>query len=128
MLEVKVNSGTKQTKAIALQHLGRGLHAIQDIHAHGQIGAGSRNITGHMFDTIMSMFSLGNFQFGMSPDSYNYVWRGLSRVSLIRARGDEITLYNNPRILAAIADSQEFLQIFINSIHDASWLGRECQD
>jgi len=95
----------------ALDFLGISLHAVQDIPAHGQIGAGSDNISGHMWDSIRSnnvarrlvnyLILLngpmigGEFQtWSPNPDSMNYEWGDISMTWLVRALDPN----NNARI------------------------------
>ena len=126
-------------QVIALQHLGRGLHALQDIEAHGQIGAGPLNISGHTQESILSFLGWPV----QNPDSHKYIWlfddfhgRGtLAPMFLFgnfpgnfpEENGMPLFSYNS-RILAAIISSEAFLQQFINAIDDSSWFMNNCPD
>lgn len=73
MLKNAVNAWKNKNKTKALLYLGYGLHAIQDIEAHGQIGRGT-NIPAH----------------GITADNENYVWADKVHKDLRRIRkGDK---------------------------------------
>ena len=122
--------GNEVRQAIALQNLGRGLHALQDVYAHGQIDAGSLNFMGHGPHTAVwygSRWVLSR-EWGVNPDHYRYVWRKGSNTRLTRVDSDDASFGNNPRIIGAIVASEAFLQQFIDSIYDSSWLTGKCID
>ena len=56
----------------ALKLLGEGLHALQDIEAHGQIDAGAGGVIGHAL-------------YGKTPDNPDYDWLGNSRTILVKS-------------------------------------------
>jgi len=135
--------GGQMRKELALLHLGVGLHALQDIHAHGQMGAGSLVGRGHAANSVAPYLSglgaaagtlYGNPLAGViiglllaqtpDPDSLNYDWKNDSRRLLQRTNLNEIS--TNPRSLAAILSSENFLRLFIAGVNDTSWLGIEC--
>ena len=98
------------SKYQAWQSLGRGLHAIQDIQAHGNIGAG--------------LSPLGHALLGSMPDSRDFIWsnqRSLvtnaEMVTLILAPLD-LRDERNPRYLASVNASKEYLRGFFDRINE----------
>ncbi|MCL2362791.1 MAG: RHS repeat-associated core domain-containing protein, partial [Defluviitaleaceae bacterium] len=113
--------GAQVRQELALLHIGVALHALQDIDAHGQIGAGSRVGHGHALQSALSLINLA-----LNPDALNYIWRPGSQTWLIRPvdynffRG-RVDL--NPRSVSAILRSVEFINRFACSVNDTRWLG-----
>ena len=80
-------------------YLGRGLHSIQDINAHGQIDAGREFLhfgDGHREHTFNVWFGIGTYQ--GNPDSFYYDWLGDCQVLLVRVPDRRL----NMRYLMAI--------------------------
>ena len=97
---------------MVMMHLGAALHAIQDYHAHGQINAGPNRFIGHAPQTVQSLGSSLFYPFvAWAPnfDSANYEWVPGSRTRLRRTVNPDY----NPRILAAIQDTEDFLLLLI---------------
>jgi len=114
-LEAAINDpiiGQRVRQALALQHLGRGLHAIQDIQAHGQIGAGPNNITGHAFETL----------FGNCPDDYGLMWEDDQMINLIPMDYAYQNFHGDPRIQASIRESIAYLTYFMEAIDCSHWM------
>lgn len=88
----------------ALKMLGYGLHAIQDISAHGQIGRGAE-IPQHIFPEPK------NKSFLKQADTVQgYIWTNSSRNGLKNAKG------NISRLLEAQRDTYTYLEDFIKAI------------
>jgi RHS repeat-associated protein len=97
---------------LALMHIGMGLHALQDIHAHGQYNAGPTGFTGHGIETVWNSI-FGNTIFNASDfDSVNYEWGNIWRTKLRPTANP----YENPRVLAAINQSTEYLLQFLGAV------------
>lgn len=84
----------KVNKNKGLMYLGYGLHAIQDIEAHGQIGRGN-NVPAH----------------GATADNPNYEWKDSSHTTLKKASGKA-----QPRVSTTCTSSLNYLKRFCNAI------------
>lgn len=87
-------SNYKVNKSKALMYLGYGLHAIQDIEAHGQIGRGA-DVPAH----------------GLTADDPSYEWKDSSHTTLRKVSGTA-----QPRVSATCTSSLNYLKKFCNSI------------
>lgn len=98
--------GKQKNKVKALQYLGYGLHAIQDIEAHGQIGRGLP-IPQHIYK------GKGNPNEDDVADDINYVWKDEKEMIVLVYRGN-----GNPR--TRLNDTRQatidYLTEFIDSI------------
>lgn len=95
--------GKQKNKVKALQYLGYGLHAIQDIEAHGQIGRGLP-IPQHIYK------GKGNPNEDDVADDINYVWKDKKEMIVLvyRGNGNPRTRLNDTR-QATIAYLIEFI-------------------
>lgn len=87
-------SAYKVNKSKGLMYLGYGLHAIQDIEAHGQIGRGA-DVPAH----------------GATADNPNYEWKDSSHTTLQKVSGTA-----QPRYSATYTSSLNYLKRFCNAI------------
>lgn len=87
-------SAYKVNKSKGLMYLGYGLHAIQDIEAHGQIGRGA-DVPAH----------------GVTADNPNYEWKDSSHTTLQKVSGTA-----QPRYSATYTSSLNYLKRFCNAI------------
>lgn len=87
-------SAYKVNKSKGLMYLGYGLHAIQDIEAHGQIGRGA-DVPVH----------------GATADNPNYEWKDSSHTTLQKVSGTA-----QPRVSATCTASLNYLRRFCNAI------------
>ena len=97
------------TSSLVPHYLGRGLHAIQDIHAHGQIDAGREFLhwgEGHLWHSLNTWFGIGTYR--GNPDSFYYDWYGDCQVRLISVPDRRL----NMRYLMEILDSVDYLMRF----------------
>lgn len=93
------NSWKKGKKADALRYLGYGLHAIQDIEAHGNIGKG-KTIPSHLSKT-------GNVN---KADDISYVWTNSSRNKLKKDSADKT------KLVATRSKTYEYLNKFVKYV------------
>ncbi len=91
-------------KETALKKLGYGLHAIQDISAHGQIGRGNK-IPQHI-----AVSSSHKNWLSHADTVKGYVWQNSSRNGLKSKKGDLTRLFEAQR------DTYNYLEKFISSI------------
>ena len=94
----------KKDRTYALRLLAYGLHAIQDISAHGQIGRGA-SIPQHIF-----LSPKNKSLFAQADTVQGYMWSNSSRNGLIYVKGS-VT-----RLLEAQRDTYEYLNEFIRLI------------
>ena len=100
----------KRDKKYALRLLAYGLHAIQDISAHGQIGRG-KSIPQHI---VLSRSNKNLFNHADTVQGY--VWKNSSRNGLKPSRGSVA------RLLEAQRDTYNYLNGFISAIGGKSKL------
>lgn len=94
MLTNALNSWKYNNKSNALMYLGYGLHAIQDIEAHGQIGRGD-DVPVH----------------GLTADNPDYDWKDSSHTTLVNAPGN-----SQPRKDDTYNSTLNYLRRFCNAI------------
>jgi len=87
----------------ALAELGRGLHPLQDVYAHGNIGVGSPLADHMVFGSILFFNQL------WQADNKNYDWKNSSQNSLINSSNQQ--RYNNTQ-----SATIEYFTNFINDI------------
>ena len=109
-LKTKDARSKKSLKYEAMRCLGYGLHAIQDISAHGQIGKGA-DIPQHIF---LSSDNISIFK--QADKIQGYVWRNSSRNGLKQSKG------SIARLLEAQRDTYNYLNRFIKAIGGKSKL------
>lgn len=100
----------KKEYATAIQHLGWGLHAVQDIEAHGQIGRG-RDIPQHIFPDVQSNRNLFS-----KADSIYFDWKNQDKNRLIESS------YYKWRLLSSARMTKNYLNKFIARIGNTLYL------
>jgi len=91
-------SGVKRYIKSALKNLGFGLHALQDIEAHGNLSVP----VGHVFDP-----------FGAFYDNIDYVWTDSSKTAVKKARRWPYVIKDKHR--TRLNDTQTATEIYLNS-------------
>jgi hypothetical protein len=92
----------------ALMNLGYGLHAMQDIEAHGNVGVNSIRVpfTGQSFHMPNGFFSW----LGGRLDNVDYVWSNSSRTSVTHGNGSQT------RLDATQTATMRYLNNFLNPV------------
>ena len=102
-LEAAKHAWSNGDKELAIKHLGYGLHAIQDIFAHGQIGRGlliPQHIT----------LGIGNPNSKNVADNINYEWCNTARTKLRKNSVEK------PRLIETREHTKKYLERFISYI------------
>ncbi len=99
-LTAAIREWKKGNKTKALTCLGYGLHAIQDIEAHGQIGKG-KDLPQHIVSDIKSK--------KYKADKINYDWINSKRISLVKSS-------EKKRLFATRRATYSYLERFIKGI------------